>query len=259
MQSRNDKMVMQYLVLTFLMTYLAWGCLILGTAFEWIKMGTPVAWILHIVGGNAPPLVAFFVLKKHGKVEGFKSFMKNAFAVKEPLMMYIIVLVLAAVYFGLPALMGGITNSLPIYIAVLSIPVMIIGGGLEELGWRYLLQPVLETRFGFITSTCMTACFWAIWHLPLFFIPGTSQYELSFGLFSISILGMSFALAVIYRISGSIWLCIFFHSVTNGFTASWTTDENLWVKLGTTAGLTTAALGLLVMLYTKNPYRNQMR
>jgi len=258
MQSRSGNMTMmtmQYLIFTFLITYLTWGGLILGTAFEWFEMGTPVAWILHIVGGNAPPIVAFFVLKKHGKVTGLKSFMQAAFAVKQPLMMYIIVLILTAVYFGLPALMGGITNSLPIYIAVLSIPVMIIGGGLEELGWRYLLQPILETRFGFTTSTFITACIWAVWHLPLFFIPGTSQYELSFGLFSILILGMSFALAVIYRISGSIWLCIFFHSVTNGFSASWVIDDNLWVKLGTTAGLTVTALGLLVVLYRKNSYR----
>ncbi|WP_165861312.1 CPBP family intramembrane glutamic endopeptidase [Paenibacillus paeoniae] len=105
--------------------------------------------------------------------------------------------------------MGSITYDFPIYIAVLSIPVLIIGGGLEELGWRYILQPFLETRFSSITSALLTSCIWALWHLPLFFIPGTSQFNWSFGLFCISIVGMSFALAVIYRISRSIWLCIF--------------------------------------------------
>ncbi|MFF2480402.1 CPBP family intramembrane glutamic endopeptidase [Paenibacillus sp. NPDC058071] len=256
MQNRDYKMILQYLLFTFLITYLAWGCLILGSQFGGIEMGTPVGVILHIIGGNAPPLIAYFVLRKHGRVTGFRSFMKSAFTVKEPLLMYMVVLVLTAVYFGLPALMGGITNSWPVYIAVLSIPVMVIGGGLEELGWRYILQPILETRFSFITSTVITSCIWAVWHLPLFFIPGTSQYNWSFGLFSISILGMSFALAVIYRVSGSIWLCILFHSMINAFSASWAMDEKLWVKLGTTSGLIITALCLLIMLYRRAPVKS---
>ncbi|WP_145332333.1 type II CAAX prenyl endopeptidase Rce1 family protein [Paenibacillus xylanexedens] len=41
--------------------------------------------------------------------------------------------------------------------AILSVPIMIIGGGLEELGWRYILQSLLEKQLGFIGATLVTA------------------------------------------------------------------------------------------------------
>ncbi|RJE88375.1 CPBP family intramembrane metalloprotease [Paenibacillus sp. 1011MAR3C5] len=252
MQTNDHKMAMQFILFTYLMTLLTWGSLILASSLEWFGKDTPLGMTIFILGGNAPPIVAYFILKKHGKVSGFKAFIKTAFALKQPFPMYMLVLILTAAYFGIPALMGGITNDFPIYIAILSIPVMIIGGGLEELGWRHILQPFLETRFSFITSTLLTSCIWALWHLPLFFIPGTSQSNWSFGLFCISIVGMSFALAVIYRISGSIWLCIFFHALINAFSASWVVNEDFWIKLAIALGLTMISLGLFFLYGNKN-------
>ena len=35
----------------------------------------------------------------------------------------------------------------PLYVALISFPIMIIGGGLEEIGWRGILQPALQKRF----------------------------------------------------------------------------------------------------------------
>jgi membrane protease YdiL (CAAX protease family) len=245
MNKINTKLIFQYLLWTFLITYCSWGILILASQVEWLKFGTPLGMTLFIIGGNAPPIVAYFVLRQHGKITGFKSFIKEAFAIKQPLRAYIMVLLLTVSYFGIPALLGGITPNLPVYIAVLTIPIMVIGGGLEELGWRYLLQPSLEKSLGFIGATLVTACIWSVWHLPLFFIKGTSQYNWNFGLFAIMIIGTSFALAVIYRISQSIWLCILFHSAINAYSASWEIDESLFIKLATTLGVTIVALSLL--------------
>jgi len=51
--------------------------------------------------------------------------------------------------------------------------------------------------------------------LPLFFIKGVSQYGTSFGLFAISIIGMTFIIGAIRKITGSVFLCILFHSMAN--------------------------------------------
>lgn len=251
MKISNSRLVLQYILWTFLITYCSWGGLLLGSQVEWLKFGTPLGKTLLTIGGIAPPIVAYFILKRHGRITGIKAFIKEAFAIKQPIGAYVVVFLLTATFFGIPALLGGITPHSPVYIAVLSIPVMVIGGGLEELGWRYLLQPILEKKFGFIGGTLITICIWSVWHLPLFFIKGTSQYNWNFGLFTILIIGMSFALAVIYRISQSIWLCILFHSVINAFLSSWEINEIISIKLATALGVTLVALGLLWIIRNK--------
>ncbi len=55
---------------------------------------------------------------------------------------------------------------------------------------------------------------WAFWHLPLFFMPGTSQYELRmpFVGFLLGIVSMSLVFAWLHNhTGGSVWAAIFFH------------------------------------------------
>ncbi len=41
-------------------------------------------------------------------------------------------------------------------------------GGMEEPGWRGLLQPVLQGKFSPLVASLIVALFWSLWHLPLF-------------------------------------------------------------------------------------------
>ncbi len=43
-----------------------------------------------------------------------------------------------------------------IIMALISFPIMIIGGGLEEIGWRGILQPALQKRFSEFFSTIIS-------------------------------------------------------------------------------------------------------
>ena len=48
----------------------------------------------------------------------------------------------------------------------------------EEIGWRGVLLPRLQRRFGALTSTAIVSVVWAGWHLPLFwFAPGMSRMD----------------------------------------------------------------------------------
>jgi len=40
----------------------------------------------------------------------------------------------------------------PLYSLVLAIPMLLFGGGLEEAGWRHILQPEFEKKFIFFRS-----------------------------------------------------------------------------------------------------------
>lgn len=92
---------------------------------------------------------------------------------------------------------------------------MIIGGGLEELGWRGVAQPELERRMSRPAATLLVGLVWALWHFPLFSIAGVGQYQGNFPLFALSTVGLGFILAWIYARTGSILLCIIFHAAAN--------------------------------------------
>ncbi|MGE7091852.1 CPBP family intramembrane glutamic endopeptidase [Lysinibacillus sp. NPDC048646] len=103
----------------------------------------------------------------------------------------------------------------PLYLALIELPIMIIGGGLEEIGWRGFLQPTLQKRWSSFTSTIIVGVIWAIWHLPLWFVVGSNQMNMNFLWLPLSALALSFLLTVIYLSTKSIFLCIIFHAFIN--------------------------------------------
>lgn len=64
----------------------------------------------------------------------------------------------------------------------------------EELGWRGLLQPALEMRFGWLLATLLVAAIWAIWHAPLWAI-ASPQSEIPFAIFALHVLAYSLLMA----------------------------------------------------------------
>jgi len=131
-------------------------------------------------------------------------------------MVYLII-VLAFISSYLPTLFGGATMQKPLYMAVLSFPMMIIGGGVEEIGWRGFLQPALQKKFSIFISTMIVSIIWAVWHLPLWFIPGTNQSQRNFIYFIITLIAISFIYSIIYNATKSIFMCIVYHAFMNSF------------------------------------------
>ncbi len=160
----DKRVTIKYLIWTFALTYMMWGGIVIANQFGYLKYNTPICMVLYMIGGNAPPIIAYMVLKQAGKIKSLKQFMGEIFAVKQKTKYYALVVAFLVLYFGIPALIHGVVKGAELYIGVSFIPVMILFGGLEELGWRYILQPSLEKRFSFGVSTSMTACIWAIWH-----------------------------------------------------------------------------------------------
>lgn len=54
-------------------------------------------------------------------------------------------------------------------------------GALEEPGWRGYGQEALQRRLPVGVAGLVVGLFWALWHLPLFFIGGTYQHHLGVG------------------------------------------------------------------------------
>lgn len=77
-----------------------------------------------------------------------------------------------------------------------------LGGGQEELGWRgYILDP-LEERLGPWLGNLVLGVVWAVWHVPLFFIPGTTQIFVPFVGFALVLIGNSYFFSFVRQTTG---------------------------------------------------------
>ena len=211
----NRKLFTDHLIITFSIAGLCWGlCIILGIngitkdKHSWIN-------IPYGLGAFSTTIASYIVLKKNSKVTGFKDWLRHIFDFKHNILSYLLVIALAVLHSLLMSLIGGYEKAAPIYMILLMIPIMLIGGGLEEAGWRYITFPELDKKLGFPIAAFVTSIIWAVWHLPLFCIPGVNQYGKNFLGFTITVIGVSFALATIRKVTGSIWLCALFHMIVN--------------------------------------------
>jgi membrane protease YdiL (CAAX protease family) len=212
----NNKISIHFIAITFVTMLIGWGTLLACSRFG-ITLGSS-AWWLYIpfmLGGWSPTIASYIVLKKHKYITGFKEWLKNIFQIKIRPTFYIFTIAMVALFYVTQILLSDAVETKPFYIFFVMLPVMLFGGGMEEAGWRYILQPELDKKYGFILSSVMTAAFWSIWHLPLFYIPGVGQYGTNFCMFAVGILGMSFSFGAIRKITGSVFLAVLAHTMTN--------------------------------------------
>jgi len=251
----NKKLVFQYLLLTFSIMIFLWGLLLIFGSLGFTINSHFLLYIPWILGGLSPTIASYIALKKNNEITGFGEWIKKLFAFKIPIKFYVftilLYLIILIMYFLIPP---GVERIEPIYVFFVFLPIMIIGGGLEEAGWRYILQPELDKIFGFILSAIIVAPIWAVWHLPLFYIQGVGQYGTNFGIFTIRIIGYTFALGAIQKITGSVFLCILFHSMFNAglntFIITQTLSRNIIMSISM------VVISIVSVFYIKRKERN---
>lgn len=235
-ESINKKLTLEYLLYTFLIMVFCWGsCIISGIAGLTMNKQR---WLYapYLLGGWSPTIGSYIALKRNRMVTGFKDWLKHVFDVKQSMASYLITIFLATVVSFLPLmLISGFEQTAPVYMLVVMVPAMLFCGGLEEAGWRYILLPELEKKYRFLPAAVITAAIWWLWHLPLFFIPATSQYGQSFLGFGIGVLGMSFGLAAVRKNTGSVWLCVLMHSIQNALRGVFSIHDGYIGSIVTTA------------------------
>lgn len=142
-----------------------------------------------------------------------KKIFLDFFAVKVPVRFYFAALLFIAVDF-FSVLAGGQVKISHWYLPVLLFLKSIVFGGIEEIGWRYTFQPILEEKAGFIAAAAATFVFWGAWHFLYFYVEGTIQQIQVFP-FLAGLLTNCFILAWLYRCSKNLWLCVMTHALIN--------------------------------------------
>jgi len=209
----KEKFPLRFFIVTFLWSWLIWLPLVLA-GFKIIpitkELLTSITIPVSILAAFGPAVGAFVSLRTlqgKGSIGTYlKSFLSLKFGWKVWVTIFSILGLSAAISWFIPELFGEsrLPMLLPnIYIFPIYWVVMIfLGGGQEEIGWRGYILAFLENRFGNWLGSIILALVWACWHIPLWFIPGTSQTYMNFFGFIMLTLGYSFFFSWIMKSSG---------------------------------------------------------
>lgn len=229
----NKKKVITYLLITFAVTYTSWWGLALMTNLNLVSSSQGFFTLIHLIGGFGPTIAAILVLpKKHPK-----SVLKFVFSCKKDSFWYLLLFcAIQGAVIGISSM--ELNPQLPWYLVpVVMLSATIVGGGNEELGWRGIMQPELEKQFPYPIATLITGCVWMAWHIPLWFITGTSQQGSSFGQYCMYGLTLSFWLATLYKKTKSVFFCMIFHGFSNLMLSLFVMKVNWLLLVGLLASL----------------------
>jgi len=265
----KEHLPLRYFVVTF-----AWAWLIeipLALAgFGYIQIGKELLKVIAlpatIVATFGPAAGVFYSLHTLNGKGSIKKYLKNLCDLRLGWKAWLIpIIVLGAstyVAWVVPELWGEprlkmLLPSLwafPLYLLIM----IFFGGGQEELGWRgYILDP-MEERLGPWLGNLLLGVIWAVWHLPLWFIPipGFTESYTNFAGFTIQTIGYSYFFAWVRQTSGKRTMaCLVTHGMANAFILVFPTVLMikgvpqtrfwLWVWLTFAIGITTMMIRTL--------------
>ncbi len=221
----QDHPVMLFLVITFL----------IGFLFIFIALFTGLFVFAYVAAASSSLSGILTATITRGK-EGLKDllgefknwqskFIYYLFAFFFPLITLIIgngIILLLGAPFSFPGI-GVWISFLPTFLLIT------LQAGLgEEIGWRGYLTPKLSEKYSYLISSLLVGIVWALWHLPLYFIPGFVQNTmvLAFGFLMTFILYSSFIIcsAVIiswlfFNSNNNLWLPVIIHGALNTYNA----------------------------------------
>jgi membrane protease YdiL (CAAX protease family) len=174
---------------------------------------------LFIIGGFVPSLLAIFLTLKIEGINGLSLLGRRILQFKLGWRWYVFTfLIVIAGTAGQLTINKLLGNTIPgsLFLAQLGsfLPLLILGPLSEEIGWRGYALGRLQTRWNALISSLIIGMVWALWHLPLFLLVGTSQHELGLPFigFLFGIMANSVFYTMLYNnTKQSLWSAILFH------------------------------------------------
>ena len=212
--NKNVKFPVRFFVITFIFSWVLWTPLVLGS-LNIIPVSEKLLSILKfpaVMLGAFGPLAGALAALRQEKGKGssgnyLKRFLDFSLGWKAYLFPIIIFGGSTFIAWFCPELLGENRLSMLLPSGWVYIPCLLfmifLGGGQEEFGWRGYALPILEGKFGIWFANIILGIIWAFWHIPLWYISGTSQAYMNFGGFILLMTGYSFIFSWIRKISGN--------------------------------------------------------
>lgn len=222
--NNNTKQILIFITLVIGLSYLVfWGPI----AFLKLRTANLVegkiynagAFLLFIIGGFVPSILGIVLTSifegKKGLVKLFLSAMNIKIGYSSFMIIIAYVIILSLLQLILYTALGcrfdysQFIKQLPT-----ALPLIIAGPLSEEFGWRGFLQKRVNEELSPIPGSIIIGIVWSMWHLPLFYMVGTSQHEFNvpFFPFMISIISSTLVYTYLYiKSNGSLFTAILLH------------------------------------------------
>jgi uncharacterized protein len=150
-----------FIVLAFAWSWTCWLLSVLAKPYS-----APLAVVPGLLAGFGPGIAAVAVVGYVGGRAGLRAWLSRC-------LQWRLGWGWMALAFLLPLAMVALTAA--VHVA--------LGGPLgEEFGWRGYALPEMTDRYGWRAASLALGLVWAAWHLPLFFMAGTSQNQTPFNI-----------------------------------------------------------------------------
>ncbi|UCG90229.1 MAG: CPBP family intramembrane metalloprotease [Candidatus Heimdallarchaeota archaeon] len=238
----NKHSLIVYFLLAYTISWIGWLSLVIVTPTPW-----SIQWpTLMTIGISGPLLASLIVTSIINGQKGLREFLSRIFAWRVHYSWYLAAFGIPTMIWFLPTaihiFLGGtppvlfnktpyipsscmflqVYDNLPLCVILQFVTIFLFNGVTEEPGWRGIALPKLQERFNAVQSSIIIGIIHACWHLPLYFIPGTTKYFaetekllLPFMSFVIVIILSSFIYTWIYNSTESILLPVISHTMWN--------------------------------------------
>jgi len=201
---------------TFAFSWGLWIPLLFGQAPS--SLTTP----LIILGGFGPFVGALITLRFTGR--SIREWLRSNLRYRIPLRWYAIALAVpplfiiagSVVYVSVFDASFALDELAPIWMFPLALVLtFFLGGGQEELGWRGLAQPALQAGVSALSASLLVGVVWFVWHVPLFYVPGSSQFGLPMIPYAVAVTATAVVLGWLYNSSRSLLVPWLYHASLN--------------------------------------------
>jgi membrane protease YdiL (CAAX protease family) len=192
MRSAAGRFPWSFLLASFVLSWSIWIPVALtGRDYQQV----PGLLIAVLLGAFAPGLAAIALSYKNRDKEDFNDFRQRIYQLRRIRPAWLLIIlglwpVLHLLAIGITRLAGAPVPDSPFLQELLdqpnTIPLIVfmyfLQSGLEELGWRGYLQEKLGSIYSPALGSLLVGAIHSLWHLPLFWIAGTNQIKMGFGI-----------------------------------------------------------------------------
>ncbi len=246
-----------FVLLTFLISWTAWGVV----ALLGVEPGINVGGLLWLIGGLGPPVAAVVLTQIANGNQSTRELPRRIVRWRVGWRWYGVTMLFPGAVVTSTLLLDsqirGLNTPIPgpefvLLFVGLVIASSIIGGGLEEIGWRGFMLPRLQSSFDALTASVVVGVVWMLWHAPLFVVPGVVQTDLPVLPFVVQGIALAVVFTWLYNSTrGSVLLAVLLHGSFNAWLSTvWLLREDLDpVTLWVMALLVCLAAIALVVVY----------
>jgi membrane protease YdiL (CAAX protease family) len=208
---------LSFFILTYALSWAAWIPAALVSQ-KIVSLPVPTTPLL-VIGAFGPSLTAFILTARQEGAAGAWHLLKRGFdhRLRFPLLLFILAVPITITCIAFFLSGGRRPVFHPLTLLGTFVLYFFLGGSFgEEFGWRGYALPRLLKHERVLGASVILGAAWAVWHLPLFWVRGTSQSSTPFWLFFVFTVAFAVMFTWVYQSSGgNLFAALLLHTVFN--------------------------------------------